>query len=184
MTHAHAFEQWMFERHSREDVAQWAPSLKFFRYCRAYGGHMGDGDELKVALRYESESRLASLCKQLGVVLAPMPAHARRPVAGKAYSSREYAEFIPFIRHLPHLQQPGHLILDGVRAYVHVLADRIELGATDADAPYEVTARCIEGARALESRVAPLKKHLVDPPRDDRHCLCPQFYPELWRPRG
>lgn len=48
---ASRWEQWLYERHSRAELAEWAPTLRYFRYCRAIGGHANDGDQLVVLLR-------------------------------------------------------------------------------------------------------------------------------------
>jgi hypothetical protein len=47
------WEQWLYERHSKAELAVWAPTLRYFRYCRAIGGHANDGDQLMVVLRTE-----------------------------------------------------------------------------------------------------------------------------------
>lgn len=50
-----AWEQYLFARHSRDLLRSWAQRLRYFRFCRAYGGHANDGDRLLVALRHEGE---------------------------------------------------------------------------------------------------------------------------------
>jgi hypothetical protein len=33
------WEAWLYERHSRAELREWATRLRWFRYCRAIGGH-------------------------------------------------------------------------------------------------------------------------------------------------
>jgi hypothetical protein len=47
------WEQWLYERHSKAELAVWVSTLRYFRYVRAVGGHANDGDELVVLLRSE-----------------------------------------------------------------------------------------------------------------------------------
>ncbi|SMC88171.1 hypothetical protein [Kibdelosporangium aridum] len=44
------WEEYLYREHSRETIARWARELRYFRFCRAYGGHQNDGDRLLVAL--------------------------------------------------------------------------------------------------------------------------------------
>jgi hypothetical protein len=46
------FEQYLFRTHSRAELRAWAARLRYFRFCRAVGGHANDADYLGVALRH------------------------------------------------------------------------------------------------------------------------------------
>lgn len=141
-------DAWLWERHPREEVARWAPTLAFFRYCRAYGGHTGvDADELVVAFRREGLERVLAA---LGLAV---------PGDG---------------------EQPGHVVVDGVRAHVWAGGRTVELVVLDPDALYDVTERSIAGARRLEPLLPPLADLVVDPPRPGEHCISPATWPELW----
>jgi hypothetical protein len=52
-----SWEEYLYRQHSREEIRRWALSLKFFRFCRAYGGHNNDGDRLSVSLVATAETR-------------------------------------------------------------------------------------------------------------------------------
>ena len=54
-------------RQSTDQLATWAPQLRLFRYCRAYGGHANDGDQLQVALRADSPDDVQQVLTELGV---------------------------------------------------------------------------------------------------------------------
>lgn len=178
------WERWLYERHSRAELATWAPSLRYFRYCRAYGGHANDGDELKVALRCETEEAFRLVCSSLGVTLEHMEPNAPRPIPGVSYRGDEYAKFASFVTQWPHLKQPGHLVLNDAKCFLWVHSTWSELTIVDSSHPYEVTRRCIEGAAAVEPLIEKIVHAVIDPPRDNKHCVCPKFYPELWAARA
>jgi hypothetical protein len=180
MSEASRWQDWIFERHSREELAVWAPALKCFRYCRANGGHANDGDELKVAIRFGSEEELRSQFEALGIPLEEMPAVAPRPVAGAAYRGDEWAKFLPFVDSLPHLRQPSHISFNKIPCHVWIYPQKWELCIVDPAYPYEVTSRSIEHARAIDPLFKSIGNDIVDPPLDNKRCICPKFYPDLW----
>ena len=57
-----AWEQYLFQGHSRGELRAWAQRLRYFRFCRAYGGHANDGDRLLVAVRHEGEADARRTC--------------------------------------------------------------------------------------------------------------------------
>jgi len=172
--------EYLYERHSRAELAEWARSLNYFRYCRAAGGHANDGDELKVVFRHGSEAELRRQFETLGIPLLDMPRDAPRPVAGVSYRGDVWAKFLPFVSHLPQIRQPSHMEFDGVACHVWIDAEKWAISITDSDDSYEVTQRCVDGARRLEPRLQPLAHDIVDPPQDNDHCICPKFYPDIW----
>lgn len=62
-----ASEEYLFSDNSRDQIARWVVSLRFFRFKRASGGLLNDGDVLKVRLRCTDAATQANLFKQLGV---------------------------------------------------------------------------------------------------------------------
>jgi hypothetical protein len=60
------WEQYLYGSHSRAELWAWARELRFFRFCRAYGGHANDGDSLRVELRHHGEQDAQQLCAALG----------------------------------------------------------------------------------------------------------------------
>ena len=62
-THPHAIRQ------SPDELGTWAPSLRIFRYCRAFGGHNNDGDQLLVGLRVDSSDEVAYVLAELALLL-------------------------------------------------------------------------------------------------------------------
>lgn len=180
---AERWERYLYEVHSREALAEWAPSLRFFRYCRAFGGHAGDGDALRVALKFESRSDLERLFSHLGIPLVILPPDEPRPVPGKPYSGEEYSKFRSAVQRFPEIMQPGHVTVAGAAAFVWVDDDRMTID-TKGENVWDVDETAIASARRLEPLLEPLAAQVLDPPLDDRHCICPKYYPELWAPSG
>ncbi len=149
LTQRERWERYLFERHSREELAVWAPTLRHFRYWRAIGGPSGDdGDPLFVALR-----------------IADPPDAPERIAAALG------------------VRTAGHTTLAGEPVFAWLGTDRLTLSLHDPDAPWDVTPRAIAGARRIEPLLDPVADLLIDPPRDDEHCITPQRYPELFGTR-
>jgi hypothetical protein len=101
-------------------VQRWATSLRFFRFCRAFGGHANDGDSLQVLLQFQSEDELLGICTHLGLRLNALPPGAPRPVPNRRYSLAEFSTFRSHVPNLPHWEQPGRCRIKGIPAFVWV----------------------------------------------------------------
>lgn len=167
-------ERWLrylYELHSPEELVQWGKKLRYLRYRRASGGHAGDGDRLAAAIRIEGREHLESVCAALGIVLRPLAEGEEDPV------------WRPRVKDYPDLGQPGHTEIGGVPSFVWIYRDRLELGVSDPDNPYEVSASTVDAAAGgLEDRLHPLRELLIQPPDQSRNCVCPEHYPELFEP--
>ena len=73
------WEKWLYETHHPDELHAWAIRLRYFRFCRAIGGHANDGDHLRVALRSETEPALGKLFKDPGVAAIPIGPHTSKP---------------------------------------------------------------------------------------------------------
>ena len=58
---------YLYRRHSPRELRDWATRLRWFRICRAFGGHDNDGDDLRLALRAETEHELGTVLAALGI---------------------------------------------------------------------------------------------------------------------
>lgn len=177
------WERYLFEWHSRESVAKWAPTLRFFRYCRAFGGHAGDGDSLRVALKFESRSDLERIFSQLGIPLVLATEDEPRPIVGKPYPADQFSQFRSTVRCFPDLVQPGYVSLAGVAAFVWVYDERLTLDCKGENV-WDVDETAIASARRLEPLLESLAGHVLDPPEDTPYCVCPRYYPEMWDDAG
>lgn len=172
---------YLHERHSRETLRDWARSLSFFRFCRAFGGHANDGDCLRVALAVASEAQLCEVFARLGIALERLPPDHPEPVIGVHYSGTEFKKFVSAAHGygLP-VRQPGQVRIAGVAVFAWLRAGRLELSMADADEPYDVTARTVREAQAVEAVLRPLAGLCIDPPQEGRNCLSPKACPSLW----
>ena len=171
---------YLFERHDRQQIAQWARRLRYFRFCRAVGGHANDGDELLVAIGLQAGADLADVCAALGIVLEVVAPGSPQPVPGVAYTAEEFGRFASIVPGSAGIRQPGFVELAGQPVYAHLQADRLEISLSDADSPYQVTEAAVRSAERVEALLAPLAGRLIDPPRTSRHCVCPAHYPDMW----
>jgi hypothetical protein len=57
--------EYLYDINSREQIARWASSLRFFRFKRAGGGLANDGDVLLVRLRFSDSAELEQLLAKL-----------------------------------------------------------------------------------------------------------------------
>lgn len=171
---------YLYESHPPDRLRTWARELGIFRFCRAYGGHANDGDHLLVSLRVETENALLRTLSALDVpVKRLLPGHPR-PVPGVAYSADEFSRFPSAMPRFPGICQPGWVEIAGQRAHVWSYGDRLNVSVADAVDHYSVTDAAVASAKAIETLLAPLASQVVDPPQDDRNCVCPRYYPDLW----
>lgn len=178
------WEAYLYERHAKSDLAIWAPTLRFFRYCRAYGGHANDGDALLASISIRYRSGLESVFRQLGIPLIILPPDNPTPVAGVSYPMEQFTQFQHGIKQFPDIKQPGHVRLSDVAAHVWVFAENMTISIADESLAYEVTEQAIASAQRVEALLEPLAAQVIDPPQDNKHCICPKFYPEIWHSIG
>lgn len=171
---------YLHERHSRETLRDWARSLSFFRFCRAFGGHANDGDCLRAVFALASEAQLCEVFAQLGIPLERLPPDHPEPAIGVHYTGTEFMKFVPAARGygLP-LRQPGKVRMAGASVFAWVHPGRLDLSMSD-DEPYDVTARTVREAQAVEALLRPLAAICIDPPQEGRNCLSPKAHPWLW----
>jgi hypothetical protein len=175
------WQQHLYRTHPQAEISLWARQLTYFRFCRASGSPLtDDGDELKVALKIDSEEDLVETCSRLGVPLRRISVDALKPVPGVSYSAEEYAKFDFSIPGFPTIAQPGWTTLLRGKVYVWVGPNRLEISVTNEDSQYEVSAAAVDVASKIEELLRPLAEKLIEPPLDNRSCICPKLYPELW----
>ncbi|WP_109508667.1 hypothetical protein [Nocardioides speluncae] len=59
---------YLYERHSPAELRGWANRLAVFRFCRAFGGHANDSDQLTAAFAVPTEADLREALTAIGVV--------------------------------------------------------------------------------------------------------------------
>ena len=178
--------RYLYERHSPAELAGWARSLRLFRFCRALGGHANDGDTLQLALQFEGEDDLLALLAQLGIAVQRYPPETPQPVAGQAYPGEEFRQFPMLVPAHPSIGQPSHVSLFGVPCHVWVTS-RVTITMQAERDIWHVDEAAVESAARLEANLKAVADGVadraIDPPVENRNCLCPKFYPEIWRDR-
>ena len=175
------FQQHLYMTHPRAEIGLWARQLKYFRFCRSCGSPLvNDGDELQVALKIDSEEDLVETCRRLGLPLRRIPADALKPVPGVAYSREESAKFVSSIDSFPTIERPGWTTLLGFKVFVWVGSNRLDISVTNEGDSFTVSAAAVDAASKIEELLGPMAERLIDPPREERYCICPKFHPEFW----
>ncbi|HEX8693846.1 MAG TPA: hypothetical protein VF746_15600 [Longimicrobium sp.] len=171
------WERYLFEQHSRETLQAWARKLGVFRFRRARGGHANDGDSLDVAFSYETEEQLLSFFRHVGFQPVVHSAEPPRPVPGRPYRQDEFAAFPSIIPNTRWIEQPGHCTLSGIKVFMWCGNHRITISVHSG---YDVTEEDVENAARLELLLKALPFERIEPPQDNRNCICPRYYPEFF----
>ena len=153
--------EYFFRPHSRAELTEWTSAMRYFRFCRAIGGHANDPDILLCALRVDSEAALIRLTRSLGIPLLEVLAVGQAAQLGRNRPTP--------IEAFPRFIQPGRLRLAGVDCFAWVGQDRLELSVFGAAAvPYEVDRHDVENARKIEELLVPFADQVIDPPHEER----------------
>jgi hypothetical protein len=155
---------YLFEEHSPQELRAWARRLARFRFCRAFGGPVGDADRVQLAVR------AGSVEDALEIVAAVGAEPREHPVSPDLQRS-EVA---------PGVLQPGWVRIDGETAFVWIERGRIEVSVNDPDDVWNVTEAAVRAAERIEPRFAPYDDRRIDPPLDTWHCIAPATHPELF----
>ena len=144
----------LFREHPKRQLREWARSMRYFRFIRGSGGGMDDyGDRLAVALKADSHQDI----------------------------ERIFAALSPSDTGVPVRPSRDTVRVSGASVHIHDSGSNLELSITDSERPMEVTQAAVDAARSVETILEPLADKLVDPPRDDKHCVCPKYYPSFWQ---
>jgi hypothetical protein len=170
--------QYLFERHPRHELRNWARRLRLFRFFRAYGGHANDGGSLDCAFRYRSEADLQTFFASVGIYPVRFDTRPLQPEPGVAYSGDEYAHFPSLIDDTEWLQQPGHCNIAGDEVFVWCGAGQIKVSVASG---YEVTEADVQRAERFERILKTVPLDIQDPPQDTKNYVCPKYYPELFQ---
>ncbi len=168
----------LFRDHPKARLRAWALSLRYFRFVRGSGGGMDDhGDCLMVALRFGSHQDLVQIFAALGVSAVPLDPSA----GGSGHVAFAARVPDPSADRVVESTAPGSIMIKGTPVSAYQQPGRLELSVGDQDKPYDVTAAAVESARQIEVLLAALADRLIDPPKDDQHCVCPKYYPSFWQ---
>jgi len=170
--------RYFFQSHSEDTLQSWAKRLHFFRYVRAFGGHANDGDSLVVTYLYRGCEELVAFFCLLEIPLLHHSQPPPQPVPGVTYCNDEMARFPSLIPGSTWLEQPGHGVIGGRKAFLWCTQREIQIVLSDG---YAVTEATVSQAEAIEEILASASLERLDPPLDNKHCLCPKYYPQYFR---
>jgi len=170
-------QRWLYEAHSEQTLRAWARRLSIFRFCRAFGGHANDGDQLLAVFVYESIPQLLDVLRQLGIEPVIHATEPPQPEPGKSYPAEEFERF-PSLIDGTWIKQPGHCEIGGMTAFVWCWRGRMSISVQSG---YCVTEDDAERAASLEPLLAALPLERIDPPQDNDRCISPRYYPD-WFP--
>lgn len=177
-------DNWLFEQHSKQTIREWLGQLRYFYFKRAWGGHANDGDEFQTAFLFTDRKDLLSKIGLLGLKINVIPDDFPRPVIGQAYTADEYNKFKNEIKLFNDLEQPGHSIIFGHKAFVWVYDNSIQItvSGTRDDNRYEVTVDDLNVCIELEKRFDDLGwQKIIDKSLEKSVCCISQTkYPELY----
>lgn len=157
----------LFRIYPQDALRNWALSLRHFRVVLDHGGMTGGGDRLVVLLKSDyGEGQLERVFRALGAFL---------PGDHAAQGTKRPAEK----RHVAP-EVPETFLVQGVEVQSFRSAMGLELWISDRDKPFDVSQRAVDEAKSIEHLFDALADLVIDPPRDDAHCVCPKYYPSLW----
>lgn len=177
-------DNWLFQRHDQRKIKAWLRQLRYFYFKRAWGGHANDGDEFQAAFSFTDRQDLINKGGQLGLTLNTIPEDFPRPVTGQPYTADEYDKFKNEIKQFTDLEQPGHAVIFGHKAFiwVHNHSIHITISGTLDNNRYEVTEDDLNVCIELEKQFDRLGwKKTVDKSLEESVCCISQAkYPELY----
>ena len=177
-------DNWLFERHAQSTIRAWLRQLRYFYFKRAWGGHANDGDEFQVAFSFTDRQDLINKVGQLGLTLNTIPEDLPRPAIGQPYPADEYNKFKNEIKQFTDLEQPGHSIIFGHKAFIWVQdhSIHITISGTRDDNRYEVTEDDFNVCIQLEKHFDNLGwAKTIDKSLEKSVCCISQAkYPELY----
>lgn len=165
------------------EIKTWALGLNLFRYRMASGYHANDGDCFVLSIRYEGREELEAIADRIGIELKKIPP-GTPTLSGRWWSDEEIAKQKPKMEvdaH-PDLETPGRTTIQGIPAYVEIGFEEVTIKQFGAEGNlYSVTQADFENAKALESIIAGEDLRFKNPPVESENCICPEYYPELWK---
>jgi hypothetical protein len=170
-------KQYLFRNNGERNIRNWARRLHVFRFVRAYGGMNNEGDSLVAMFKYRNTNELLEFFKFAGIKPVQHTTMPPQPVLGRPYSPDEMSKFPSLISGTEWIEQPGHCQIAGQMVFVFCENGRIKVAVSDG---YDVTEAAVVRAEIIEKLLkdAPLPR--IEPPVDDKHCVCPKYYPEYF----
>jgi len=176
------WEAYLYESNTRKQFCAIARRFRYFRFCRGKEGHGPDasGDSLMVGLRIDSEADLQRIFRCLEIPLIEIRPDEEVAQPGKSYTGLEYAKLVKPLYRFPRFREVGWTNIHGVKVFVY-FARTLTISITDPEDVWSVTEPAFRAAESLEPWIALVADAVMDPPLDNKYCICPKYYPEFWQ---
>ena len=132
-----------------------------------------------MAYRFDSTAQLLDAPQRLGIAPRQHVGQPPQPVPGQSYRGDDYMRLPSLIPGTRWIEQPGQLRIAGVDVFAWCGASTLQLSI---GADYVVTAQDVVDAEAMERDLGHLGLPVQDPPLDNKHCICPRYYPDFFAP--
>lgn len=171
-------KKWIKQRHPLNEIRVWLRDLKHFRYFRAFGGHMNDGDSFKISFKFNDFNELIVIMNSLGFHLDTAiltPSNEYEIVTPEYDKISDYPEYI----------KPGHQELLGVNWFLWIadLTLTITIAGTGIEHNYDVTdedfKKCLEFEKLVNER--DLNKYIDETLNVKSGCISVENYPDLFK---
>lgn len=171
------WKKYLLESHSEETYKKWAKRLDLFRFFRAYGGHANDGDSLDVSYSYSTTDELVNFLKGIGVNPVIHSKQPEQPEPGKSYPGDVFAKFASIIPDTKWIEQPKHCKIQDIEVFIWCDKNRITISVGK---DYTISEQDFLNAEKCESYLSSSVLHVLDPPVDTKHYICPKYYPSYY----
>jgi len=161
MTSGTTSSAWPFTDTPQDRVLQLIDGLKHMRLCiGTRWGHGNQGDY------YLAKAKIKGPDDSLAVLRA-------FHITTKELGDRDYVE-------LNTAMLPGYR--EHPVSYCQILIRQTQGDISiSIDCPdYSATNRDYENAKFVDSFLTSCSHLMIDPPLDDKYCICPKYYPQLW----
>ena len=177
-------DNWLFQKHSFDEISNWVKQLHYFYFVRAWGGQSNDGDRFVASFGYSSRENLIEILNRLGVDINVLPPGTPRPVVGVSYPTKEFWKFKISVKRFPDLEQPGTTKINSSLCHIYIddTTIKISVSGSKDDHFYEVTRNDFEVCKDLETFFDRLnlmqeKNYEIE---QNAECVSRNKYPELF----
>ena len=169
---------YLFEEYSENTIINWAQRLNILLFFRAYGGHAGDSDEIKVSFIYDSESDLLKFFDLQADCINMCLERPEQPVAGLSYSGYVFDRFPSLIKGTKWIEQPKRTEICGEKVFIWCRGGKITISMGHGFLEGE---KNVKSAERIEPFLSNVPLSVLEPPVDSKHCICPKYYPDYYR---
>lgn len=173
------WERHLYKEFSEEFLRAWVNKLKYFRFVRNSGGGFDSvPDKLLVAIKFDDEKSLRSLFESLGISYRVYDEKPPQPKLGEKY---KFGDYPYLIQGTEWIEQPSHQKINGIPVFIWASNGQLEITISGPlENKFDMRLTEFENAKELEMLIQRYENLIVDPPRDNKLCICPKYYPEFW----